>query len=91
MARVVLIAVVFVGVLGSVTTPGTVAVFTDVHGGQATIDAGQYQTNPGNGGGGGGGNPGPGDMTADAGGPYSVTEGATVELDGSNSTNAKGP
>lgn len=79
--RILLLAVVVVGVAGLVGPAGTVATFSDAHNGIGNVTAAEnFQ----------GGGPPTGGPTADAGGPYTVDEGDSVVLDGSGSTKKRG-
>lgn len=85
-ARYLLAVVLVIGVTGNVIGPQTVAEFSDSHDGEGTFAAvSNFNSGGGPGGGGGGAQ-----LVADAGGPYTVDEGASVELDPWDSTATRG-
>lgn len=79
--RLVLWAVLIVGLAGLFGPAGSTATFTDAHDGEGSITAVDSF--------GGGGPPG-GGVTADAGGPYSVEPGGWVWLSAADSTTSRG-
>lgn len=81
--RSLLLAVLVVGALGSIGPGTTYSLFTNTHDGTGTVTAADNV----NGNSGGGNNDG---VTADAGGPYSVAEDDSVQLDASASTTSNG-
>lgn len=76
--RTVLLAILVLGAVGSISPGTTYSLFSNTHDGTGTVNA----TNNINSNSGG--------TTADSGGPYSVVEGGSVQLDGSGSTTQNG-